>query len=366
MSPFNDRSGFYTVSVKNPSHAPTTNLTVVDHGPPILPPRPTVRVHIHTASTISSSQSHFPGPLKLTALLRPTSATPLTTPSLLLALFRAPFVLFLSFPRILYNAWILHFKKRLDVFVRPEPLPAVPEWGPGTDLVALDLDRIGGGIKWLGEGPLEKYARWRVEDFLTRRVVETGISVTLIPADPSVPRCTFSASTIPNESRPQDADTNLTISYLSPRFFTILLLCPSAMHALLLGSTTERIFFSSSPELFIVTFSPPYPPIHTLTLRQRIRTHPIPASLVLPPTLAIPPSHPLDSDSTACAFMMTTVILTILFFERLEAWMFSAGRARPVKGQEPWMQWERATSVFRNDKVSMGQRDASGSVRREE
>jgi hypothetical protein len=283
----------------------------------------------------------------LTALLRPTSATPLTSSSLVFALSRAPFDLFLSFARIVYVAWILHYKKRLDVFLRPEPVPAT--WTPPN---ADPLQPVEGGVRWIDEGLFERYARRQVENFLRRRVEETGISVSLVPANPSLASRTFS---------PPDNDAaRFTIAYLSSRVFTILLLCPSAQHALLLG-TTERIFFASSAELFYSTFAAPSQPNTTpISRRQQMRAKPI--GRVLP--LAIPARHALDTTALVGSCMPAAIIWTLLFLDRLEEWVFRVARARPVRGLEPWKQWERAARAHGGETITIP-RDPAGSVRRD-
>ncbi|KAJ6554539.1 hypothetical protein B0H19DRAFT_1210883 [Mycena capillaripes] len=344
VSPFNDRRGLYTVSIKSPSHPPTG---VCDPEKFPLPPRPSVRVHLHTQSDDSVP---VPGPLKLTALLRPTSATPLTTSSLVFALSRAPFDLFLSFARIVYVAWILHYKKRLDVFIRPEPVPA--NWTP-PDAGPL-VHPVEGGVRWLDEGLFERYARRQVEDFLRRRVEETGVSVSLVPANPSIISRTLSPALPANDDAPR-----LTISYLSPRVFTILLLSPSAEHALLLG-TTERIFYASSAELFHSTFAGPIQPGTAISRRQKMRSKPIGSSL----PLAIPVRHPLDTTGLVGSCFSAAIIWTLLFLDRVEEWVFGVARARPVKGLEPWKQWERAARAHRGEKIGIP-KDPNGSIRRD-
>ncbi|KAJ6463489.1 hypothetical protein C8R45DRAFT_1025942 [Mycena sanguinolenta] len=348
VSPFNDRRGFYTISIKTPSHPPMG----VCHSKTFSPPRPSIRVHLHTQS---DDPIPVPGPLKLTAILRATSGKPLTTPALIFALSRAPFDLFLSFARIVYHAWILHYKKRLDVFIRPEPVPAT--WiPPNSEPLLLPVE---GGVRWLDEGPFEKYARVQVEDFLRRRVEATGVSVSLVPANPSLAPRTFSPSDRPND----EVAVQLTISYLSPRVFTLLLLAPSSQHALLLG-TTERIFYASSAELFHSTFAATAPHPNMLpSRRQRLRCAPVPLS-ALP--LPIPATHPLDSPAFLSAFMSAAVIWTLLFLDRVEAWVFWAARARPVRGLEPWKQWERAARAHAGDAVVLKvPKDPNGSVRRD-
>ncbi|KAJ3515000.1 hypothetical protein NLJ89_g2028 [Agrocybe chaxingu] len=337
VSPFNDRSGFYEVSVKNPTHPPTST-----HFVSIPAPRPAVRVHLYTAGKDDTK-----GQLKLTALLRPTSATPLTTSSLLVALIQTPFSLLLTLPRILYVAWVLHYTKKLDVFLRPPPKPATKDWD--TEVPDTSSPSPAGGVKWLEEGMLERFARRRVEGFLRRRVNETGIEVTLIAADPSIPQRTFSPSA-PLCSR-------LTIYYLSFQFFTILFLAPSAKHALLLGSNSEDIFHVSSRSLFLSVFStmakislPSSPSSPRLSPKsrpsypawlQRIRCQNLPRTLAS----SIPTSHFLDSETLWDRMICATVIYTHRYLDALEKWVFTLARARLVEGQEPWLQWERAAEL---------------------
>lgn len=128
VSPFNDRLGHYRVSVSAPP-APSSPSHQSS------PPRPKIRIHLHAPPAHSppspapeSDQTegqHPIGPLKLRAILYARHAVPLTSATLLGAVARYPFALFLSFVRILYHAWILHYGKRLDVFPRPDPKPVM-------------------------------------------------------------------------------------------------------------------------------------------------------------------------------------------------------------------------------------------------
>jgi hypothetical protein len=335
VSPFNDRSGFYTVSIKSPSHPPTPTEACLN------PPRPAVRIHLRAPS---SADPTTPGDLKLTALLRPTTARPLDASSLFFVILRTPFALLLSFPRILFEAWRLHYRKRLDVHIRPEPLPAVPDWGPGVDSSVRGL-RSGGGVKWVDEGLLEKYARRRIEYFLDRRVNETGVMVTLVAANPAIEPRVFTPAS-PSSS------PGLTVWYLSPRFFTITFLCPSASHALLLGGESEGVFFTSSPELFTSAFSSPAGTSLNgrMSSRQRLRALPVPKAL----TLTIPEQHYLDEDRIVSVVLSTVAIRIHHFLELLEAQIFQLARARAVPGEEPWKQWERAEARFRQKETSTG------------
>ncbi|KAG6857017.1 hypothetical protein H0H87_010689 [Tephrocybe sp. NHM501043] len=317
VSPFNDRSGFYTISIKSPSHPPTQSL---HHN---KPPRPAVRIHLHNPSDTQGI-----GPLKLTALLRSTASFPLTTPNVLASLSRLPFALLLSMPRILRQAWTLHYRKRLNVFLRPEPLPPSqkPEFGAW---------RRGGGVKWLREGLLERYARGRVLAFLGERADQAGVHITLVSADPLVPDYTMGVA---------ESTQHLVITYLSPRFFTILFTVPSPEHALLLASDTEHIFSVSSRELFITVFTPPTPSNLAITSLQLLRKNHVPSSI----PLCVPSPHFLDSGcSSRVDNVKAELALRALFFlEHLQRWIFSMVHARIVLYKEPWTVWRRAEKVF--------------------
>lgn len=336
VSPFNDRSGYYTVSIKSPTHAPTQSAEQS-----LSPPRPAIRIHLRAPS---SSDSTTPGDLKLTALLRPTVARPLAASSLFVVILRTPFALLLSFPRILAEAWKLHYRKRLDVHIRPEPLPAVRNWATEGDVSASGL-RLAGGVKWLSEGLLEKYARRCLESFLGRQVNETGITVRLIAANPAFEPKVFAPSS-------HSGASHLTVWYLSPRFFTIMFLCPSAAHALLLGSDSEGIFHTSSRELFISTFamaSSEATSTGRLCSRQHLRAAPIPEAI----TLTIPQRHIFDDGSILSTITSTAAIWAHSALDLLEAHIFRLARARAVQGEEPWKQWERAELKFRQNQASV-------------
>ncbi|KAF9497432.1 hypothetical protein BDN71DRAFT_1444927 [Pleurotus eryngii] len=331
VSPFNDRSGFYTVAIKRPNQ------------PPMAPPSdnkfplPVVRVQLFTDSD-SDSARDFPGPLKLVAVLRCTSSAPLTAPSLLSSLLWAPFGLLLSFPRILYHAWILHYVKRLDVFLRPEPFPANPDWAAGaTNSPKLPQPA---GVKWQSESIFERLAKQRVVSFLQQRSKSTGISVSLVSANPVTPREDFP---LPSEDDLK-AGRHLQIDYLTPRFFTILFLSPSVAHALLLGHTSDKVFFPSSSELFLEIFSSPLSSVPTLSAAQQARLQGLPHSLKHSITLPIPPIHPLDPGwNTTVTWSMVKLLRTL---EEVERQIFSIAQARPVEGDQPWKQWERAENAL--------------------
>ncbi|KAJ3572199.1 hypothetical protein NP233_g3244 [Leucocoprinus birnbaumii] len=361
VSPFNDRSGFYTVSVKSPGISPRLHKERINLDEPEVLPAVSVRLYAEPEDTHSNIENAIPtnepsdlastamldrsslGQLKLAAYLRTTSALPLTTWNATCQLARQPFALFLTMPRILYHAWILHFSKRLAVFPRPEPqlirvhteLPEAHEVVPG------------GGVGWQEEGNIESYARGLVIEFLRRRAIETGISVALVPSNPNVP---------PTEIIATEKTTNpaiLEINYLSPRVFTILFACPSSEHSLLLGMDTEAVFQVSSPALFGTVFShstrDQVRPSFLQRTLQSLRRGCVPAGL----DITSPPLHFLDKHCTAPSLMLSTIAFcAIIFLDYLEKFIFQLTGARFVEGKEPWNAWKRAIELRKSRKPS--------------
>ncbi|KAI0759044.1 hypothetical protein C8Q74DRAFT_1372913 [Fomes fomentarius] len=364
VSPFNDRLGHYRVSVSAPP-APSSPSHQSS------PSRPKIRIHLHEPPAPSPLPSPAPdsdqtegqhtiGPLKLRAILYARHAVPLTSATLLGAVARYPFALFLSFVRILYHAWILHYEKQLDVFPRPDPKPAMRDWadlstgsstGKGEDshdTQETTTARTYGGIGWQDEGPLEAYARRVVERFLRRRASELGTTVALVSGDPSVPKQVFapgstlsSAAVHDSTQSPPSSTDELVIHYTAPRFFTTLLLAPSAAHMLLLGRT-EDLFRVSSELLFARVFAPPRrSPSFWARRDQSARVSLLPGRFVRSAPIDSN-SHPLDDDG---GVWNLPVIYLLHAADALEKTVFTSLKARFVPGLEPWGRWERAAVV---------------------
>jgi hypothetical protein len=234
VSPFNDRLGTYTVSVR----------AVLLHGDSGVA-LPLIRVRLHTPA----------GPLKFSASLRARHAAPFRANTVLAALATHPFILFLTLPRILYQAAVLHYRRRLNVYKRPEPKPVRWTAGPSS---ASALTK-GGGIGWQHPTLLERAAHRTVSTFLAQRADVLGVHITLQPGDPSAQMQRFGAY---NDGAKADGTTEgkmreLVISYLSPRFFTLLVLAGDARTALRRGGGTAgevREFVVSDEALFREVF----------------------------------------------------------------------------------------------------------------
>ncbi|KAI0742834.1 hypothetical protein C8Q80DRAFT_1346406 [Daedaleopsis nitida] len=369
VSPFNDRLGHYRVSLSAPPPPSAPSLRA-------SPPRPKIRIHLHAVPTPPDSDTvkesrqrpseSAVGPLKLTATLVARRAVPLTSRNLMRALARYPLALFLSFARILYHAWILHYTKRLDVFPRPDPKPAMRACadsdsdsdqdqgaglsgssGPEPEKVA---SRAHGGIGWQEEGPLEAYSRRAVERFLRRRAQELGLRVVLVSGDPSVPRQVFAPASLLELRQTSSAggqyhdgrlaDDELVVRYTAPRFFSTLALAPSAAHMLLLGRA-EGLFRVDSDALFTRVFAAEAAPAsfnaplgRTVWTRwnQRVRTALLPEKFLRSAPLR-DEGHPFDDDG---GLGMLPVVCLLHFGDWLEKTVFAALKARFVPGLEPW------------------------------
>jgi Protein of unknown function (DUF1365) len=225
VSPFNDRLGTYTVSVRAPFRNGGSEVVL-----------PQIRIHLHTPT----------GALKFSASLRVKHAAQFKTSTVLAALATHPFILFLTLPRILRHAAVLHYRRRLDVYKRPEPKPvnwtASPSHGPAL--------AKGGGIGWQQPTLLERAARRTVSAFLRRRADALGVCITLRPGDPSAQVQHF------NNAYTDGADgeaRGLVFSYLSPRFFTLLVLAGDGRTALRWGGAVDASHTNGDVREFLVS-----------------------------------------------------------------------------------------------------------------
>ncbi|CCM05918.1 uncharacterized protein FIBRA_08156 [Fibroporia radiculosa] len=351
VSPFNDRSGFYCASVTAPSVPPPAAFPENASSASISQclPHVVIRLHLLEPDVLTRTE---PGSLKITALLRTTKSAPLTSLDLLVNLLRHPLVLLVTYIRILYHAWILHYRKRLDMYVRPDPKPSNLGWGDVSVPTDASTTPSSGGVGWQQESVLEQYARRRVENYLRRRVSEISVSVTLISANPTIQPYTFEPTVVASsvcEERPQ-----LVVWYRSSQFFTTLLLAPSAAHTLLVGHYTEHLFVTSSPDLFCTVFtadhSMPQTAPRYMAPAQALRTRRIPQELRRVYGYTIPSVHSLDVDANSqrTALMNLAFVAISLTLAWLEEMLYRAAHVRFVPGQEPWKKWERALDIAKH------------------
>ena len=302
---------------------------------------------------------------KLTASIRGLSSSALSPKSLIRQLTFAPLPLLSTYARVSYQAVLLHFKRRLDVFPRPEPVSKLREHeealGQDSNPVQTPLRPISGSIGHQNSSTIERWAARRTLRFLQLKTEQSNRRVIIISSHPAVPSYTSSSAADKVASPP------LTILVWSPAFFTTLLLAPSPLHALLLGSKAEKLVSVSSTEDFLEVFSP-FPravrPSHRLrelllNCAQRLRLRLVPLHVLdehpLPPVSYS--TNPLDSVGPSAPIFLA--ILGLFLLQRVERIVFEISGARFVSGLEPWNGWKRLESI--DPRAAVG---GLGSVRR--
>lgn len=189
VSPFNNRAGYYQLDVQDPFHFDSPPSTEF----------PKFKVTLNLLTTAKES--------KLYAVLmnHPTQkATTISLKNIMLSvLLKQPWSLLLTTPRILAQAWILHYRKGLVVYPRPEPEFALPSdattrspspsnsedtlvttgpaatgLDPAWNPIEADLLKVGRAIGWQSVAGTEKYAEQAlVVPWLKARCDELGVGV---------------------------------------------------------------------------------------------------------------------------------------------------------------------------------------------
>ena len=171
VSPFNDRAGTYQVRAKDPLYNPQN---------------PNIDVSIVLANDEDQKI--------MSATLQSIKSAPLKSPLTFLLLLRYAFSIFLTMPRILFEAWKLHYKHKLPVYERPEPVMSVGTVGCQKASVS---DRF-------------------FRNLLLSYLHDTGASVSI--------------AVVPNGDIHSDCEVQINV--LSWTFFTRLFLLPSPKHSL--------------------------------------------------------------------------------------------------------------------------------------
>lgn len=279
--------------------------------------------------------------------------------------------LLLTTPRILWQAGTLHFKKRLDVFPRPEPFVKLTL----NDSVAHVKGEINpvedgareGGVGWLEEGAIEILAREKTIEILGRRVTELldqegrWIRVTLRSADAATEVIRIE----PVSKKEPDKVEELVISFLTPVFYTDLLVSPSIHLAMEIGDKSEHRWNTSNDELFLqlfessTSFCPPtglsgfiYKLCRRLLRNQMMwglsystlpSPHPIP--------LNISDHHPFYNQPT---ISLLYALALHFFIIRLGVRIFALTGAQFVRGRETWGEWSRwSDNSVKTEKIRM-------------
>lgn len=408
VSPFNSRNGFYRLDLVDPfpafapgnasasakGTAPTSSARRVPAHPEIkvllrlLTPSKTVKLQ----ALLASSPKHHPvalHPSNWSIILRTIANYPLS--------------LLMTTPRILYQAYRLHYDKKLAVYPRPEPryTGAEGEWNPpeldGVECVDQADEAAGAatekngagvgiGIGWQDESWGERMARGLVSRWCEARAREVGMGVEITFLDRRTP-LTFGMGTATpsgkdSSGEPAVASSNgksysdgvdeyrrmLKIKTADPKFFTNLLVAPTRFHWLVLAP--KLLTSVSSPALFEELFFAPTPQ-ETTTSGSENRSTPVSNprqkqntlqrlaarrrhqylfflfshSLIAPPPHLV--NYPSDKHFTVSLGLydqlrVLVVVALFTFTEMLEERIMRAVGAVFVPGREPWKIWERA------------------------
>lgn len=333
VSPFNSRDGFYRLDLLDP-FGPLAAQTPEIH--------PEIKIFLRLLTP--SKEPKLQANLASHPTRRPIALEPNNTLSIVSTLARWPLALLLTTPRIMYQAWWLHYDKRLLIYPRPEPgasEAASEVFNPPQD----DEKRLGTPIGWQGVGAGESIARKVVLEWAQSQADKTGISL-IVEAGPQRPRIAITPAAA-SENKAEEGES-IQITSTDPKLFTNLLLAPSARHFRLLAP--ELLTHVSPPALFDRFFGPDATrkgdAVTRFNARQRngyayfLWSH----SLLAPTPDIVPPpiAHFSDSLPLSSRLRVSYVLALAVMADKLEAWIMRVVRARFVEGQEPWKIWKRA------------------------
>ena len=245
-----------------------------------------------------------------------------------------PLALLVTAPRILYQAYTLHYAKHLPLYPRPPPRAGgdEKEWNP----TQIDDEGVGFGLRWNQQRWTEKKAMAIFANCANKSTARRGILLEIVFRD---------QRPIFRTGDSDDPKRKLVITTTNPLIFTSLLSASSAHHFLLLAPelyTTiscpdlfEEFFLSSSmsPDLFDSATSTVrdwhfdwfmsnsrIEPKLDLCIQQRSRIWPC---LGLGGFMVVSASYIADILDKRISILMGV---------------------RYVEGREPWKLWERALS----------------------
>ncbi|KAK8870102.1 hypothetical protein IAR55_000672 [Kwoniella newhampshirensis] len=345
VSPFNSRDGYYRVDLVDPF---PTNRKQYD--------LPQVKILLRL---LTPERTH-----KLTAVLTsgPSPPIPLEAqaiPAILSTLAKWPFTLFSVTVRTLHQASILHYKKKLAVFPRPEPKITAAGQEGVFNPPEKDEERTGVVLQRQDEAWAEKKAREIVERWGRARAERTGTALEVKFGNGreslrfAPERVTSAGNGHPLDDSDETGDA-LRITTSDPNFFTNLLLSPSAEHALILFP--ERLTSVNSKTLYLAFFAPPsssnsdLPTRQSASIRTRSFLHLYSYSTLAPtpdiPSITAIPAIPHFADDTSILcwkdrLQITRVLFWAWFGEMADEGLLSLLRGRFVPGQEPWSVWDR-------------------------
>lgn len=391
VSPFNDRAGYYRLDLRDPFHD-------LDASENISPEDIKFKVTLHLLTRdkkrklFANLQNHP------SSERRPQSITGSSIIQRIVC--RQPLDLLLTTPRILIQAWSLHYRKGLRVYPRPEPETADGQDGAQAlpiveNSVQLPDESVdtGNSVSWLGNalgwqetGASEARCRRIVLRYLQDKADAEGIAVSISFANRSIVRMDVRPRIPPPQasekvplsppdsgyaSAEDDASTrsatwdHLLIRTRHPALFTQLVMSPTPAH-FLASAAGDRHSVVSDAKLFERVFSgrgnasaagsscTAWTQSKTDAIRRTYLywllsfcVRPIPPDYVCssaPHFLQIrQQSRPREGTMTTWEGLgLLYTLASVLFFDWLEERVMHLAGARFVQGMEPWGTWARA------------------------
>ncbi|WVF65406.1 hypothetical protein IAT40_000133 [Kwoniella sp. CBS 6097] len=350
VSPFNSRDSCYRVDLHDPFSHPSNSPTPPE---PLSTFVPRIKIFIRLYTSYTSEAENK---VKFLATLRPSTEAapvplePYSTFTVLRTLAKWPFTLLSVLLRTYYQAYRLHYLKRLAVYARPEIRAKGSENlynSPGDDPGAAGVDLQKQDDSWIEAKAKRVIIRWAVD-----RAKQVGYDLEVNFSDR---RETFSTSVFEGDS--QKKEDTLVIHTADSLFFTNLIIAPSPQH--MLAIATERITAISSDTQFMNFFSPPSTSsssadndidmISHFTAKWRnkywLNQY---AQSKLAPLPSIPPLSSAHFSASSKAFTqreridIARITFWYVFGELSEQTIFDWISARFVPDQEPWKMWERS------------------------
>ncbi len=280
VSPFNDRGGYYQLCIRDlfgphsVAGKPELDVRLIllvhpdqDGQAEEKPDAPVAESKLRK-KLLATLACHSLGAASASGRPGPQAMTPA---NMVKALVKQPFTLFLTFPRILWEAGKLHFRKRLDAFARPDMqegagghAQGAAEWdGTGwppslnpTEASAAQLEKDG-GILWTAPSHTERLFERRLCAFARRRVqLDPSLRIRVEFADRSQPPIDIAGEHCGASGERGGAAPALVIFTRSYSFFTDMLLHPDAGTAHLLGAVTARRWGVSDVAALVRFFQP--------------------------------------------------------------------------------------------------------------
>ncbi|WWC72954.1 uncharacterized protein I206_106918 [Kwoniella pini CBS 10737] len=357
VSPFNSRDGFYSCNITNPF--PNQDIQSYKLNPPEF------KILLKVLS--SDDQVKFVATLK-SGPFSPVKLEPYSIFKILYLLCKWPFTLMSVTFRTFYQAYKLHYIKKLALFPRPEHHTTGSSSlfnPPQNNMVdagsAMQRQEIG-WTEIKARKIVEKWAKSRCRYMRTDLEIKlkNGRKDLVILSSPSNKS---SAKQLRHTNGIADGETNghstskLIITSSDPYFFTNLLISPSPQHSLILFP--EQLTSVSSSNLFEEFFSSQTQISENYSndlLTKFIRFRRTEYWLYLysysnyAPTPSIPSinifeshfSENIDLSNWKDKLDIYRVIFWFTFNEYFEKWLFNLLNAKFVKNSEPWKIWERS------------------------